>query len=143
MRCILKTFLTHPRFRELIETAKKMIEESYERDDTFQLIASFSVDALKDLSKLELLPLPVTIEKHPEITETDEDIIVFRWFTCDGPEQAKEVMSFITKFFNAMLKALDDYTPAPSDNSVKSDNTANTANSVKSNKNGKNGKKSS
>lgn len=125
------SFLTHPAFLELIELGKKQIadEEKY----PFRLTASLPLTDLRKTiygtvnvdnrqlqkpltaaekrkvkAKLGLLPLPVSIEVHPEITGTHEEIMVFNWFRCSGPEQAKEVVDMIPKFFLALIEALDD-----------------------------------
>ena len=58
--------------------------------------------------KLKLLPLPVAIERHPEITGTNEEIMLFNWFRCAGQEQAKEVVNLIPKFFLALVEGLDN-----------------------------------
>ncbi|MBR1438179.1 MAG: hypothetical protein IJ587_06535 [Synergistaceae bacterium] len=125
------SFLTDSAFLELIELGKKQIDD--EKRYPFRLTASLPVTDLRKTiygtvnvnpstlqktltvaekrrveQKLKLLPLPVTIEIHPEITGTNEEIMVFNWFRCAGPEQAKEVVEMIPKFFLALIEGLDD-----------------------------------
>ena len=98
-------FLSAPDFLELI----KALKSTEGKSPMDRITAGFPAKMLKDKEKLKLLPLPVKIEKHPEITGTDEDLLVFDWFPNESgtPKEAEEIVGVAYEFVEELIKALD------------------------------------
>ena len=98
-------FLSTPDFLELI----KALKSTEGKSPMDRITAGFPAKMLKDKEKLKLLPLPVKIEKHPEITGTDEDLLVFDWFPNESgtPKEAEKIVGVAYEFVEELIKALD------------------------------------
>ena len=99
-----KDFLNDSRVIELFDYLKNTKgKPPYDR-----LTTGFPSSMLKDKSKLELLPLPVAIEAHPEITGTNENLMVFDWFPNEsGTEDGGDIAGPAREFVEELIKALD------------------------------------
>ena len=90
------SFLSAPDFLELI----KALKSTKGKPPMDRITAGFPAKTLKGKEKLKLLPLPVKTDKHPEITGTDEDLLVFDWFPNESgtPKEAEEIVGVAYEF---------------------------------------------